>query len=116
MIVSAAASSTLMTSLRSGCPVRRDHAAESDFNNAWRVSSVRPARTMALINVPFSRTAPPRYMRAVRQVLENNVDEGLRRAGEFSMDASEFRGDSSLEVGVESHGGGALIDRHGTLR
>ena len=54
------ASSTLRTRFRSGCPVRRDQAADRDFKRAWRVSSVRPARTMALMSVPFSRTAPAR--------------------------------------------------------
>ncbi len=60
MMVAASASSILMTRFRSGCPASRDQAADRDFNSPWRVSSVRPARTMALMSVPFSRTAPPR--------------------------------------------------------
>jgi hypothetical protein len=37
-----------------------DQAADRDFKRAWRVSNVRPARTMALMSAPFSRTAPAR--------------------------------------------------------
>src|SRR6202167_6062773 len=54
-------------------------------------------------------------VRTQRQVAKDDVDKGLRRGGEFDMDAGKFLGYGCLELGAQGLRGDALIDGHETL-